>query len=91
MLKDKQLDKIGNILGLELIYEMNALDSDSLKNQIVQAETAMKTIKQELEANPKYEEIKEQLKAITAGLKEVRKFQNAKIAYALDLLESKGQ
>jgi hypothetical protein len=91
MLKDKQLDKISNILGLELINEINALDSDSLKNQIVQAETAMKDAKQELEANPKYEEIKEQLKAITAGLKEVRKFQNAKIAYALDLLESKGQ
>lgn len=87
---DKRLAKLEKILGLQ-IDELQGLDDAALKNAIVTAETAMKQARDELEANPKYQELKENLKALSAGLKDVKKHQNAVIEFSLHILEGRGK
>jgi hypothetical protein len=84
----KNIDKICKILGDETTIEMGALSDEDIKQRIIAANSAMKQVRDELEANPKYQDIKEDLKALTAGKKEVDKRQKAVIAYALHLLEA---
>lgn len=91
MISDKKLQKIEKILGEDSLVLLEGMSSELLKNQIVTAEKAIKDTLSELEANPKYHEIKESLKALTEGLKEVKKRQNATIQYILHLLEEKGE
>jgi hypothetical protein len=90
MLSDKKLARIEKALGSDTLGELESMPSDALKDKIVSAEHAIMEAIRELEANPKYQELKESLKAISAGLKEVKKRQNAIIQYSLSLLEDKG-
>lgn len=90
-MNEKQLSKLQKTLGEETVSELDSLDAESLKKVVVEASTAIKQAKDELEANPKYIEIKAQAKAASAGFNDVKKRQNAKIQYALELLENKGQ
>lgn len=87
----KNIDKVCKILGDETTVEMGALSDEDIKQRIIGASSAMKQVKDELEANPKYQDLKEDLKALTAGKKEVDKRQKAIIAYALHLLESENE
>lgn len=90
MLNDKKLAKILKVLGSDLVHELDATPIDVLKDTVVTAEHSIYEVKRELEANPKYSELKESLKAVSEGLKEVRKRQNAIIEYCLSVLEDKG-
>lgn len=78
-------------LDVETVKEIEALNGEALKQRIVQANQAMEQAERELEENPNYQELKESLKAVTAGMKEVRKRQNSVICVSLANLESKGQ
>lgn len=89
-MKPSQLEKIEKTLGLETVKELEAFDEASLKKRIVEANQAMKQVAEELEANEKYQEIKENKKALESGKREVNKRQKAVIAYCLSLLDSKG-
>lgn len=91
MLSDKKLAKIEKILGKERLGELEALSVDDLKNKVVAAESAIKLAITELEANEKYISIKESLKALSEGMKEVKKVQTAIIQYSIELLEEKGK
>jgi len=91
MLSDKLFAKIEKILGKETMSELEALDVSMLKDHIVASEHAIMEAQRELEANPKYQEIKESLKALSEGLRDVKKRQNAMIRYNLSLLEDKGE
>lgn len=91
MISDKKLAKIEKALGKETVDSLGAGQPDELKITIVKAEQAMKEAKEELEANTKYQEIKEGLKALSEGMKEVNKRQRAVIEYCLHLLEEKGE
>ena len=91
MLSDKKLAKIEKILGKERLGELEALSVDDLKNKVVAAESAIKLAITELESNPKFQELKESLKALSEGMKEVKKHQKAVIDYSISLLEDKGQ
>lgn len=88
MLNDKKLQRIQKILG-ETIQELDAAATESLKTSIVTADASIKQASDELEANPKFQEIKANLKAIGEGLREVKKRQNAIIQYSLHLLEER--
>lgn len=90
MLTDKKLERIEKILGKETVEEMKIRVFDELKNSIMYACEAVKQAEDELEANPKYQEIKESMKALREGLTEVKKRQNAIVQYSLHLLEEKG-
>lgn len=88
---DKKLEKIEKALGQETINELVAKTADDLKTAIVGANQAIKQAQEELEANPAYQELKENLKALSAGLKDAKKRQNAIIQYSLHLTEKKGK
>lgn len=91
MITDKKLEKIEKALGTETIQELNNLSVEELKTKIVSANSAIKQALDELEANPNYQELKESLKALSAGLKDVKKRQNSIIQYSLHLTEEKGK
>lgn len=88
---DKKLAKIEKELGKEFMAELEAQDVSGLHARIVNAESAMKVASDELEANENYQRLKEDLKLLSQGLREVNKRQKAIIEYVLSLLEGKGQ
>lgn len=85
------LEKIAKVLDEETVAEMNAMDADSLKKLIIDSEQAVRLAKDELEANEKYQELKESVKAVRSGFTEVKKRQNCKIQLALIRLEELGK
>lgn len=89
MLSDKKLMKIVKILGEDRVEQIAVLEENALRLHITNNAGAIKQAVEELEANPKYQEIKENLKALSEGMKEVKKHSNAVIQYALHLLEEK--
>jgi hypothetical protein len=91
MLSDKKLEKLEKVLTATLMEEMEASSKESLRTTIVNAATAIKVVQEELDANEKYQECKENLKAMSQGLRDVKKFHNAKVAFALHLLEDEGK
>lgn len=89
MISSNKLLKIEKSLGKETISELGTLSEVDLKNKVVQAASAIKEAQEELEANPAYQELKENLKALSSGLREVKARQNSVIAYSLHLLGEK--
>lgn len=89
MISSNKLLKIEKSLGKETIAELEALSGADLKTAIVQAVGCIKITQEELEANPAYQELKENLKALSSGLREVKARQNSVIAYSLHLLGEK--
>lgn len=87
MLSDKKLAKIEKILGKDKIVEIEQGDLQSI---ITNASASIKQAQDELAANPQYQELKESLKALSAGLKEIKQRQNAIIEYALHTIEERG-
>lgn len=85
-----KLDKILGKLSKETVENMQTCSSQELKNLIVVSEQAIHESKDQLETNVSYQEAKDNLKFLRSGFNEVKKFQTAKIAYALILLEEKG-
>ena len=81
-----KFEKILKILGQDTVNEMSALSQIELRTIIVEANQAMQIVKDELEENEKYQELKESIKAISSGKKEVDKRQKARIDYALRLM-----
>lgn len=86
-----KLDKIIKTLGNLTVTEMEAMDETGLKKTIVDASQAMKEVAEELENNPKYQRLKDDLKFLSEAKKEVNKRQKAKVALALHLLSEKGK
>ena len=85
------IEKVKRQLDQTTIEEMDSMTSEALKEVIFQAEVAQKEAKAELEANPKYRQVKNDLSTLQVGLREVNKRQRAKIAYALHRLEEQGR
>jgi uncharacterized membrane protein YecN with MAPEG domain len=87
MLNSKKQEKIEKILGNDTLQELEGLNSVQLKERVAFAEGAIKQVQDELEANPNYQEMKENLKALSFSVKEVKKRQKAIVQYSLHLLE----
>lgn len=90
MISNKKLARIEKLLGRDAMGVLEGASPESLGVTIAHSCAAMKEAEDQLEANPKYQELKESLKACSAGLREVKAFQNAKIQYALHLSEERG-
>jgi hypothetical protein len=87
MEKDKAIKKLGE----DTVMEMEAMTQEDLKKTIVESQAAMRTAKEELEANPKYQELKASLQDVSQAKKDVDSRQKARTAYALELLEQIGK
>jgi hypothetical protein len=79
--------KITDTLGEDVVADFTAAKPDELKATVVHATQAINKAKEELEANPKYQQLKESLKDISAAFKDCKKYQTAKITLALHLLK----
>lgn len=90
MLSDKKYAKIEKVLGKETLSELEAMSVEVLKDHVVAAEHAIYETIRELEANPVYQQHKDSIKALSEGLRDVKKRQKAIIEYALSLLQDKG-
>jgi hypothetical protein len=91
MINPNKLAKIEKLLGPDTINDLKIMPKEELVNTVVQSEVSIKTAQEELEANEKYQELKEAVKAMSAGLREVKQRQNAIIQYCLHLKEEGGQ
>lgn len=67
----------------DTISELDAADTNGLKAAIIQAETSLADAKEELDNNEQYQAVKESCKAMSAGYRELKAYQTAKIQYAL--------
>lgn len=90
MLSDKKLQKIEKILGKDRVSEMEGSSEAALRLHIMINAKAIKQAAEELEANEVYQPLKESVKAVSEGFKEVKKHSTAAIQYSLHLLEQKG-
>lgn len=90
MLSEKKLARIEKALGKDTLAELEALAEGGLRSKVVEAEASVKVASDELEANDKYQSLKESLKAISSGLSDVKKRQRNIVQYSLHLLEEKG-
>lgn len=84
-------DKVANALGRDTVEEMDAMNDVELKKVIVDANGAMKQVKEELDANQAYQAAKADVSHLSQGKRDVDKRQKAKIAYALDRIEGLGK
>jgi hypothetical protein len=89
-LSDKKYAKIEKILGKDKMASLDGGKVEELQVTISNAAAAIKQAQDELEANPMFQELKENLKALSSGMREVKQFQNAVIQYSLSLIEDKG-
>lgn len=90
MLSEKKRQRIEKILTIERTQDIDSFDGLELRMLVSNSSASIKHAVDELESNPKYQQIKESLKAVSEGLREVKKLQNAIIQYALSVLEDKG-
>lgn len=67
------------------------MDADALRAAIIAAETSLRTTDQEMKANEKLTGARELVKDFMAPYNDAKKAQRAKIAYALHVLEERGQ
>jgi hypothetical protein len=67
--------------------DIDKMPSDALNSHLAASESAIFNAERELEANPKYQELKASLKAVSEGFREVKKRQRAIITYILGRLD----
>jgi len=75
-----------NTLDNDTRDELMTLTPVELKQRIYLSNKAMQEVQEELEANPEYQALKENLKALSSGKREVFARQRAIIKYALELI-----
>jgi hypothetical protein len=84
----KKLSKAYEIIGEDKLRELEALDSEGLKNVLWQSENAIDEAYAEVEANPRYQQAKQEIKDLSAGRREVTKRQKALICVVLSMLNN---
>lgn len=85
-----KLEKILKILDEDTVQELNSADVEELKRRLIQSEQSIKQAKEEMEANPLYQKLREDLKVFRQGFGEVKKRQQSIISYCLIRLDETG-
>lgn len=70
--------------------DADAYDSEKLKQVILECESNIVNVDREMQNDDKLQGVKDLLKDLSAGYREAKHAQTAKIKYCLYLLESKG-
>jgi tetrahydromethanopterin S-methyltransferase subunit A len=74
----------------EFIDGVNSMDTDEIKQKILEAESHIYEIENEKEFNIKLQQAKEDLKLMTQPIAESKGIETAKIKYCLYVLETRG-
>jgi hypothetical protein len=78
-------------LGRDTVEEMDTMGENDLRKVVVDANAAMKQVKEELDANVAYQKAKSDVSHLSQGKKEVDKRQKARSNYALQRLDEIGK
>lgn len=78
-----KLEKIIKKLPKSVVEEMDALPETNLQVMIAQSEESIATAVRERDNNPQYQAAKQAVLDLSAGLRDVKSYQTAKIQYAL--------
>lgn len=89
-MNDKQFEKVVKAIGQETQEELDSLSVEELKARIVQSTQSVIIAKTERDANPNYQQAKEDKKVFDDGFREIKSRQNAIVDYAIHLLDEKG-
>lgn len=90
-MSDKLLNKLFKVLGEQVVNETRTLSAEQLESVIVSSTQEIEEAKAELQDNHKYQMIKEDKAYMEAGLKDLRKINNARIQLAVLLLSERCQ
>lgn len=90
-MNEKTMNKLFKLLGTDVVNALSGMSAAELEAAIVLAATEIETAREELEANPNYVKIKEDKAALEAGLKDLRKYNNARIQFAIATLQTRGK
>ena len=85
------IKKIIAKLPVGFAEEAAGMDGDALRSVIVAAETSIREVEREQGADEKLQGAREIVKDIMGGYNDAKRAQRAKIAYALHLLEERGE
>ena len=85
------LAKLIKVLPVGWSEEADAMNEAQLREVIVASSNNIRTAKEDMEDNEDFKAAKEAYKEAAAPYKEAIKAQQAKITYALHLLDSKGK
>ena len=89
--KNKNREKLLKKLGAGVAEELDAQDSKGLKASIVSAEATIREVRQEMEQDEKLQGAKAIVKDLSGPYRDAVKAQQAKIQYALQLLDDRGE
>lgn len=78
-----KLSKIAKILSPQIIEELDALDEAAIKSGIATSEEAIASATRERDANSDYKAAKQAVKDLSESLRDLKKFQSARIHYGL--------
>lgn len=84
-----KLDKILNKLPVEVAEQMRSYAKEQLEGVIVASEQAIDQAKTELDGKSEYIAAKQVIKDLSESFRDLKKYQRAKIEFALILLEEK--
>ena len=70
--------------------DADAFDTEKLKSTILECESNIVTVDRDMQENEELQALKNTLKDLSAGYREAKQAQTAKIKYCLHLLESRG-
>lgn len=85
------INKLKAKLPVGFAEDAEAMDGARLRQEIIQAEAALREAEAEQKKDEKLAGAREIVKDLVAGYNEVKKAQRAKIAYTLHLLEARGE
>jgi len=76
--------------GEDVLRELEAADTEELNKRVAQASQAISDTKEELNKNAEYVQVKEDIKLLSSGFREVKQRQNAIIKVCLQLRKDRG-
>ena len=90
-MNEKLIKKLTKALGQDTLNDMRGLSIETLDGLIVSSAKEIEETREELEANPSFQKVKEDMKYLRSGLAEVKKLNNARIQAAIMLLSERGK
>lgn len=88
---DVKLKKLEQNLPESFVDSVKSIQNSDAEKQIVELSKEFEDITEQMKADAKLNDLKEDVKALSAGYKDLKKQAKSKIQYLLLLLESRGK
>lgn len=74
-----------------LVEGLDSMSSDDLKEAVVKSQKSISDIEKDMEADEHLKALKEEIKDISNGFRDVSKLEHARSMYAIHLLRTRGE